>query len=212
MEHLPLPLLYYSCMKRMIGHAGDAAKFLGHFITSPQKTGAVLPSSSSLARIMADDMGLEKAKLVVDVGAGTGVFTGETLKRVRPGTKVIAIEINPHFARIIRRKYPRVTVISDSVEHLAKHLRKAGHRHADAILCGLPWSHFPDSLQKSLLNAMYDSLKPGGKFASFAYIHSAWWPSARRFKRLLKTRFRKTSRSRIAWLNVPPAFVHRCVK
>jgi len=199
-------------MKRIVGHAADTARFLRHFATNPMKTGAILPSSRGLARLMTKDMGLEKAKLVVDVGAGTGVFSKEALNRVRPGAKIIAIEINPHFAKLIRQRYPRVRVISDSVEHLAKHLKRAGHRHADVILCGLPWSHFPKTLQVRLLNSMVTALKPGGRFATFAYIHSAWWPNARHFHRLLKERFRKVTRSRIAWLNVPPAFVHLCVK
>jgi phosphatidylethanolamine/phosphatidyl-N-methylethanolamine N-methyltransferase len=199
-------------MKRVVGHVADTARFLRHFITDPQKTGAILPSSRALARLMADGMGLEKARVVVDVGAGTGVFTAEALRRAPPGAKVIAIEINPHFARVLKRRYPRVRVISDSVEHLPRDLRKAGHRHADAIMCSLPWSHFPVALQRRLLSAMVVSLRPGGRLSSFAYIHSSWWPSARRFRRLLESRFRKVTRTRVAWLNTPPAFVYRCVK
>jgi len=199
-------------MNKIVGHAADIARFLKHFVTSPQKTGAILPSSRGLARIMAEDMGINKAKLVIDVGAGTGVFTGEALRHIRTGTRVIAIEINPHFAKVIRQRYPRVIVISDSVEHISKHMKAIGHRHADVILCSLPWSHFPKPLQVRLLNAMVAALKPGGRFSTFAYIHSSWWPNARHFHRLLKARFRKVTRTRIAWFNVPPAFVHRCIK
>ena len=205
-------MVYWSAMKRVVGHVADTARFVRHFITDPQKTGAVVPSSRALARLMADDLNLEKADLVVDVGAGTGAFTAEALRRVRPEAKVMAVEINRHFARVLKRRYPRAHVITDSVERLPRDIRKAGHRHADAVMCSLPWSHFPVALQRRLLGAMVDSLRPGGRFSSFAYIHSAWWPSARRFRRLLESRFRKVTRTRVAWLNVPPAYVYRCVK
>jgi phospholipid N-methyltransferase len=199
-------------MKKVVGHIADTARFLGHFARNPMKTGAVLPSSRALARLMAEGLCLEKASLVVDVGAGTGAFTAEALRRVSPTAKVMAVEINPHFAGVIRKRYPRVRVTCDSVEHLPREIRKAGHRHADAVMCSLPWSHFPQSLQRRLLDAIAGSLRPGGRLSSFAYIHSSWWPSARRFRRMLEKRFRRVTRTRVAWLNVPPAFVYRCVK
>ena len=205
-------MLYWCAMKRVVGHVADTARFLRHFVTDPQKTGAILPSSRELAKLMADDLRLEKADLVVDVGAGTGAFTAEALRRVRPEAKVMAVEINRHFARVLKKRYPRVQVICDSVERLPRDIRKAGYRHADAIMCSIPWSHFPAAIQRSLLDAMVGSLRPGGRFSSFAYIHSSWWPSARGFRHMLKSRFRKVTRTRVAWLNVPPAFVYRCVK
>jgi phospholipid N-methyltransferase len=199
-------------MNSYLHRAADSARFLWHFIANPLKTGAVSPSSRGLARLMAEEAELDKARLIVDVGAGTGVFTGEALRRARPGTKIVAIEINPDLAVIIRKRYRRVHVISDSVEHLSRHLKRIGHSHADAILCSIPWSHLPRKLQTRLLDSMADCLKPGGHFSSFAYLHSAWWPSARHFNRLLKSRFRMVKRSKVAWLNIPPAFVYRCVK
>ncbi len=199
-------------MIRIVRRAADTMRFLRHFMSNPLRTGAIVPSSRGLARLMTNNMKLERAKLVVDVGAGTGAFTAEVLRKIRPGAKVIAIEINPHFARVIKRRYPRVHLISDSVEHLPRHLKRAGHRYADAVLCSLPWTHFPYPLQRRLLDAIVDSLKPGGRFTSFAYIHSAWWPSARRFRRLLKLRFRRVTNSGTAWLNIPPALVNFCIK
>jgi len=199
-------------MIRIVRRATDTVRFLRHFLTNPMRTGAIVPSSRGLARLMTNNMKLDKAKIVVDVGAGTGAFTAEALRKVRPCAKVIAIEINPHFARVIKKRYPQVHLISDSVEHLPRHLKRAGHRHADAVLCSLPWTHFPYPLQRRLLDAIVDSLKPGGRFTTFAYIHSAWWPSARRFRRLLKLRFRRVTRSGIAWLNIPPALVNFCIK
>jgi phospholipid N-methyltransferase len=82
----------------------------------------------------------------------------------------------------------------------------------DCVVCGLPWAAFPESLQLELLTEMMRVLKPGGRFATFAYVHGLALPQGRRFARLLPQFFSKVTRSNVVWWNIPPAFVYRCVR
>jgi phospholipid N-methyltransferase len=75
---------------------------------------------------------------------------------------------------------------------------------------GLPWAGFAATRQTRILDAVVASLRPGGWFTTFAYVHAAGWPPGRRFRRLLEARFSEVERSRVVWKNLPPAFVYRC--
>ena len=45
------------------------------FLRHPGRVGALWPSSPSLCRMMVSRIGVEQAKLVVELGPGTGVIT-----------------------------------------------------------------------------------------------------------------------------------------
>jgi len=190
----------------------EQVRFLSGFVRDPGAVGAVAPSSLTLARAMVDDMGLEQARVVVELGPGTGAFTAVLLERVRADARVLAIEINPTFARDLRRSFPRVEVVNDSAARLPELLAAAGCGPADCVLSGLPWALFPEALQTRVLDAVTTALGSGGRFATFAYLHAAWLGPGRRLRALLRGRFARVARSRIVWTNVPPAFVYRCVR
>lgn len=86
----------------------------------------------------------------------------------------------------------------------------AGIDSVDCIVSGLPWATFSKSLQVECLDEMMRILKPGGRFATFSYLHSGALAGSRRFARLLLEYFKTVSKSSAVWMNVPPAFVYRC--
>lgn len=188
----------------------DHARFLGAFFRGPVRVGAIAPSSHWLADRMSEDMGLRDARTVIELGPGTGVFTRAICDRVAPDALVMAVEINPEMAALLTDRYPRVRVVNDSAEHLDRLLGAAGRVEADAILSGLPWAGFSRDLQERLLIAVLKVLRPGGRFATFAYSHAAWLPPGRRFRRLLEQHFGTVRTTGIVWRNLPPAFVYRC--
>ncbi len=182
------------------------------FVRRPWRTGTVVPSSIGLAQLMVEDMGLASAGTVVELGAGTGVFTRLIAERVRPDALVLAFENDPVLASQLDGLVPAVRIVNDSAENLASHLRAAGRNAADAILSGLPWANFSHDLQERLLRAVVGSLRPGGRFATFAYVPAAHFPPGRRFRSLLESSFSRVSTTRIVYRNFPPAFVYRCEK
>jgi len=188
----------------------EAVNFFRQFIASPITTGAIAPSSRYLAKTIVEDLDLGRAESVLEYGPGTGVFTEFVLRELNPGTKFAAIELNPHFAEIFRRRYPNVPLFQDSVANVQRICERAGMRSVDCIVSGLPWATFPESLQLDCLNEMARVLRPGGRFSTFTYVHSQALSGSKRFASLLRDYFTTVTRSPVVWLNLPPAFVYRC--
>ena len=188
----------------------DHLVFLARFLRRPWRVGSIAPSSKALAALMTEDMGLEGARTVVELGPGTGVFTRAICERVAADALFVAVEIDPHLAALLRPRFPRVRIVNDSAEHLDRHLAESGRTEADAILSGLPWASFPGGLQRTLLTAAGGALRPGGLFATFAYPHASWLPPGRGFRALLQESFAAVETTRVVWANLPPAFVYRC--
>lgn len=199
-------------LARTLSSVRDHGRMLSTFIRQPFRTGTVVPSSLGLAQLMVEDMGLDAADTVVELGPGTGVFTRVIAERVRPDALVLAFEIDGTLARELQQQMPRVRVVNDSAETLGDQLRASGRASADAILSGLPWANFSRELQQRLLGAVVAGLRPGGRFATFAYVPAAHFPPGRRFRALLEASFLRVETTRLVYRNFPPAFVYRCVK
>src|SRR5262249_58521874 len=89
--------------------------FLREFVSNPTATGAIAPSSASLAQEMIRDIGLERATAVLEYGPGTGAFTPYIVERISPSCKLVAIELNPRFVAQFRMRFPSVTLHNGSV-------------------------------------------------------------------------------------------------
>lgn len=190
----------------------EYATFLKVFLRAPSRTSAIVPSSRWLAERMIEDVRLDQARVVVELGAGTGAFTRAIQKELHPAALFVAVEINPLFARHLKRRFPRVHVVNDSAEQLGRHLQTLGHASADCVLSGLPWAGFTGAEQHRLLGAVLGALRPGGHLTTYAYNHTAWLPGGRRFRKLLHSSFHTVTTTRTEWRNLPPAFVYRCRK
>ena len=190
----------------------EVCVFFRAVLRRPILTGAIVPSSPQLAYAMTANIGLEQARTVVEIGAGTGAFTGPIATLAPQGALVMTLEIDPRLCRFLICRYPRVRVITDSAVNLSRHMQGQGQAPADCIISGLPWVVFSFELQRVLLQSIVGNLHPEGCFTTFAYSHTAWLPSARRFRRLLGSHFQDVQASRVVWRNLPPAFVYRCRK
>ncbi|MCG8602396.1 MAG: methyltransferase domain-containing protein [Verrucomicrobiales bacterium] len=186
--------------------------FLRAFFRNAGSVGAVAPSSEALANLMVDWLDWDEINSVLEFGPGTGVFTEAIAKRISHETKLIAIERDEELAEITRNRCPDVTVRQACVSDAASICREEGIESVDAILCGLPWAAFPEELQNTLLDAMFEVLPRGGKFATFAYWQGLALPAGQRFRRILREHFSEVKQSPTAWKNLPPAFVYRCVR
>jgi phosphatidylethanolamine/phosphatidyl-N-methylethanolamine N-methyltransferase len=190
----------------------EHVKFLSTFAQGPVRTGALAPSSRWLATRMTEGLELEQAEVVVELGPGTGAFTRVIEKQLRPEALLLAVEINPDFAALLKQKFPRAHVVHGSAERLDEHLARLGRTSVDCVLSGLPWAGFSRDLQERLLTPILKTLRPGGRFATFAYSHAAWLPRGQEFRRLLEAHFAQVRTTRIVWRNLPPAFVYHCEK
>lgn len=190
----------------------ESLSFLREFIRRPGRTGAIAPSSRWLAQQMVESGDLGAADTVVELGPGTGSFTSAILEAVGPSTTFFALEVNDEFAARLRQRFPDIAVHNDSAEKLPHYLGQHGKSAVDCVLSGLPWASLPMAVQDAVMSSVAESLRPGGTFATFAYLHALCLPNARKFRHRLGGLFTKVDRSPIVWRNLPPAFVWRCTK
>ena len=166
-----------------------------------------MPSSKELATMVTNSAKVPDAKVVVEFGPGTGAITEVILSTLRPAAKFIAMELDPEFVKILKKRFPDVQVFQDSAAKTPQYLAQIGESHCDSIVSGLPWTMFSDEIQDELLDGIIASLRPGGTFATYIYIHSPAVPSGKKFRRKLKARFSRSGKTGIVWRNVPPAIV-----
>lgn len=196
--------------KAAASRARDHGRLLRALVERPVHTGAIAPSSRRLGRAMIEGIGLETATTIAELGPGTGVFTRLIEERSRRDAVVLVFEINPGLAQPLVADFPRFQIVNDSAEHIAHHLRANGRATVDCVVSSLPWAGFPPDLQRRLLRAVADAMRPGARFVTFAYASAAWLPAGRHFRALLEATFGKVERTPTVWRNVPPAFVYRC--
>lgn len=182
--------------------------FIREFARNPQRTGALTPSSPELAREAVQPIPGVGDPVVVELGPGTGAFTGAIQDRLGGRGRHVAVELNPRFAELLRRNFPAVDVANADATQLRTLLAERQIERADVIVSGLPWAVFPTELQTSLMDAVLATLCPGGAFTSFGYVHAMRLPPARRFRSRLQQSFEEVVVGRTVWQNVPPARVY----
>ncbi|GAB4280192.1 MAG: methyltransferase domain-containing protein [Candidatus Rifleibacteriota bacterium] len=187
--------------------------FVGQFVKEPRTIGAIAPSSRQLADKMIEPINFDTARVIVEYGPGSGVFTRHVLKYIdRERTIFFGLELNEKMNRLASEKVPEVTIYQDSAAEIRKYLKQYGVTHADAIISGLPWASFSESLQDEILNETVSGLPEGGVFTTFAYLHGLVLPSGIRFRKKLKQHFSDVKTSPVVWRNLPPALVYWCKK
>ncbi|MGH0038176.1 MAG: class I SAM-dependent methyltransferase [Myxococcota bacterium] len=175
--------------------------FLG-FLKRPKQVGSVIPSSRFLEKRIVKSADLAHAKLAVELGPGTGGTTRAFLRQMAPDAKLLAIEINPDFVRLLRRKIhdPRLIVHEGSAAEISAALREHGLDAPDVILSGIPFSTMGRELGMAILRSVYDSLSPDGRFVAY------------QFRDRVETLGREVfgdARVQTEVLNVPPMRVYR---
>jgi phospholipid N-methyltransferase len=142
--------------------------FLQGFLARPKEVGSIIPSSRFLERRVVRLAQIGSARTIVELGPGTGGTTRAILRAMAPEAKLLAIEINPRFATLLRRiRDPRLAVHEGSAADIARALAAHGLPPADAILSGIPFSTMSRELGLDILRSVHDSLAPGGVFVAY---------------------------------------------
>jgi phosphatidylethanolamine/phosphatidyl-N-methylethanolamine N-methyltransferase len=184
--------------------------FFREFVRSPLTVGAVAPSSGALARVVTAPVPGSGHPVVVELGPGTGAFTGAIQRRLGGRGRHIAVEINERFAARLAIRHPGVDVALADAGSLAGVLGERGIERADVIVSGLPWVAFGERRRSDVLSAVVGGLSESGAFTTFAYVHTRWASPARRLLRSLEARFDEVVVGRTVWANLPPALVYHC--
>ena len=143
--------------------------FFREYIRNQSSVGAVAPSSRRLARKMtAPARSWQGNRRWLEVGPGTGVFTLELIKDLRPGDHLDVVELNPAFCEHLREH-----VLGSHADQVTLHegsiLDVTLESPYDSVVCGLPYNAFPTHLSRTILRRLVSLIRPGGTLSFFEY-------------------------------------------
>jgi phosphatidylethanolamine/phosphatidyl-N-methylethanolamine N-methyltransferase len=188
------------------GLVSENLLFFRRFLRNPLAVGAIAPSSRRLGRSMVRDLDPVPGVRLVEFGPGTGSFTSVIAGILPADGSYLGIERDPVFVSTLQRKWPALDFACDSVENLVSLAEARGLLPIDHIVSGLPFASLPARVTMPVLDAVSRSLRPGGTFTTFQYVHASWFPAARAFRREMARRFGPPAARRLVVLNLPPAF------
>lgn len=142
--------------------------FLQGFLRRPQQVASVVPSSRFLERRLVSLAGVQRTRLVVELGPGTGGTTRALLASLPADAKLLCIELDPDFAaRLMRDRDPRLIVHHGSAEQLDEILAAYGLGTPDVVVSGIPFSIIPPPVGVRILESIRRALAPGGCFLAY---------------------------------------------
>jgi phosphatidylethanolamine/phosphatidyl-N-methylethanolamine N-methyltransferase len=177
----------------------DEVRFIRSWIEKPLSTGAVTPSGRVLARTMASYVDPHGAEPVIELGPGTGPVTEALVGAGVDPARLVLVEFNPTFCRLLRTRYPAATVVQGDAYRLRSLLGSLVGRPAAAVVSGLPLVTKPLRTRVRLINDAFGLMLPGAPFVQFTYAVVPPIPN-----RLAGVTAEASER---IWMNIPPARV-----
>jgi phospholipid N-methyltransferase len=187
----------------------ESLRFFARFVRHPGTVGSVAPSSRQLAAAMVRPLaaaGSDGRITVAELGPGTGAFTAAIVEKLQPGDRLLAVELEQVFCQALRRRWPGIDAVCASAETLRSIATSRGIGSVDHIVSGLPFATLPVATTGRIVEAIGETLRPGGTFTTFHYAHSLHVPRARAFRgRVADVLGAEPTMELVAW-NFPPAF------
>jgi phosphatidylethanolamine/phosphatidyl-N-methylethanolamine N-methyltransferase len=177
----------------------DEMQFIRSWIEKPLSTGAVMPSSRVLARAMARYVDPRSQGPVIELGPGTGPVTEALVRHGVDPSRLVLVEFNPDFCRLLRTRYPAATVVQGDAYRLRRLLGSYVDEPAAAVVSGLPLVTKPLRARLRLISDAMTLLAEGAPFVQFTYAMLPPIP-----KELSGVR---AESSELIWMNLPPARV-----
>ncbi len=183
----------------------DFTLFLGKFVRQGTAIASLAPSSRWLSQATVRNIDWSQAGVIVELGAGTGPITRVIAARARPECRVIVLERDPDFCRLLRARFQHLQnfdIIEGDVRDLAAILSARGTGPADHIVSGLPVPSFPKDLRDSLFGAVGQVLRPEGTYNQITELPWVYWRFYRRYFQDVEFLFEPR--------NLPPAGAYVC--
>jgi phosphatidylethanolamine/phosphatidyl-N-methylethanolamine N-methyltransferase len=177
----------------------DEARFLRSWIERPLVTGAVTPSSKMLARTMASYVDPRVPGPVIELGPGTGPVTDALIRRGIAQDRLVLVEYNPDFCKLLKRRFPKATIIQGDAYDIRETIGGFVSEPGAAVISSLPLFAKPVDMRLQLLEAIHELAHPEAPFIQFTYALVPPIPKNPK-------RYTATPSNRV-WLNFPPARV-----
>jgi phospholipid N-methyltransferase len=165
--------------------------------------GSIFPSSKFLGNKILKHVKMFDGICIVELGAGTGAFTQQIIKRLPENSKLLVFEIDPQLVIFLKNIIDddRVLIIEGDARKMKSFLPKSIN-NIDYIISGLPLGNFSKSDRELILNSIKDSLGKRGVFLQFQYLMASYLHIKKVFNvKIVGYEYR----------NLPPAFIYKCV-
>jgi phosphatidylethanolamine/phosphatidyl-N-methylethanolamine N-methyltransferase len=186
-------------------NVSDIFRFLRSWVSAPGRVGAVAPSSEALSRLMTNGI-VPTEGPILELGAGTGVFTRALLARGVRESDLTIVEAGSEFARALSTQFPQARVIRMDAAELARQPLFPEPAVA-AVISGLPLLSMPSESVSDVIAGAFAHLRPGGAFYQFTYGPKCPVP-----RHILDRLGLVAVRVGSTFFNVPPASVYRITR
>lgn len=178
--------------------------FLRKFLKYRSRVGCFTPSSPQMAREACRHVDSSRPQVILELGAGTGAVTKEIIRKKHPQSRLIAVELDPDFAKVLRdsTRPQDVEIVVADVKDLPQILEGKGIAQIDLIISCLP----TPSLPKSTLATVHRLAQTHGS--------SGWYTQLTFFPFALYAKFYKRLFGHVEYhvvaANVPPGGAYHC--
>ena len=179
--------------------------FFRQWLKNPLAIAAISPSSRQLARQMVAELP-PGTRRVVELGGGTGVFTQALLQHGIAPEELMVVELNEELHQHLSHRFPGVHVVCADARDLPNVARSSGFSEggpADAVISGLGLLSMAKSLQRQIVTAAFETMRPDGRMIQFTY-----GPASPVAREVLEDLDLNARRGNFAWWNMPPATVY----
>ena len=183
----------------------DIFRFFWSWTSDPLRVAAIAPSGESLARMMTREIGPNDGP-VIELGAGTGVFTKALLAQGVREQDLTLVEYGSDFMRVLQLRFPQARVLWMDAPQLAQY-KLFPEANVGAVVSGLPLLSMSPRKIMSILNGAFGYLRPGGAFYQFTY-----GPRCPVSRPILDRLGLKAARVGGTVRNLPPAAVYRITR
>jgi len=177
----------------------DEARFLRSWLERPLVIGAVTPSGKILARTMASFVDPRIPGPIIELGPGTGPVTDALIRRGVAQERLVLIEFNPEFCQLLKRRFPKATIIQGDAYDLKETLGDILKEPAAATVSSLPLFTKPMDQRMELLETAQGLMHPNAPFIQFTYAVVPPIPA--------RSQTHRARASNRIWRNLPPARV-----
>ncbi|WP_186060902.1 class I SAM-dependent methyltransferase [Burkholderia gladioli] len=185
--------------------SSDLLFFLRSWFENPMNVAAIAPSGEPLSRLIARDItGIDGP--VLELGAGTGVFTRALLQRGLAQRDLILVDNSERFGSLLAERFPDAKIVIGDAAALAP-LGVALPQSVGAVVSGLPLLSMPRPKVAAILEGAFHYLREDGAFHQFTYGYRCPIP-----RRTLDTLGLKASCVGRVIRNLPPAAVYRITR